>query len=387
MTALLLACAGSEPADSTTPPGTTVPEDLDYTDGNFLYQREEILEFAVALDDDALAALEAVPEDDVHATFTFGEENWDVGLHLKGSPSGSFRTMDEKAAFKIDFHQWDEDASFHGVRRLTLNNMVQDGTMAHEHAAYELFRRLGVPGPRHGYARVYINDEWYGLYGVAETMDEQWVDRAFPDDDDGNLYEGGYGGDLQEGCAQLFDIKEQDDVADYADLQALIDLVLAVAPDAVLELLEAEFDVEPLFAMWAAELVIADIDGYATYGNNFMLYHAPVAGRWTMIPWGPDQAYQEDQAVEFAYGGELMELCSADAACTERLEEAVEEAAESMAEAEYVAFVDDETARIEADCRADPRSSWGDYGCRDEQAAMRQWVRDRPAAVTTLLAE
>ena len=40
-----------------------------------------------------------------------------------------------------------------------------------------------------------------------------------------------------------------------------------------------------------------------------------------------------------------------------------------------------EMARIESDCRTDPRSEWGDYGCRDALAALRDWVAARPAVV------
>jgi hypothetical protein len=376
-----------ETGESAADTGEPAPADLDYEDGNFLYQTEQVLDFAVELSDEAIAALAAEPKEDVHATFRFYDETYDVALHLKGSSSGSFRTLDEKASFKIDFHQWDKEQEFHGVRRLTLNNMIQDSTMSHEHAAYELFRRVGVPCSRHGYAKVSVNGEPYGLYGIVETLDEQWIKRTFPDDKDGNLYEGGYGGDLYENGESNFTVKEQDDVTDLSDLTALIAAIVEAPAGDILPVIEAEFESDELFLMWATELVIADADGYLTWGNNFMLYHAPIEDSWTMIPWGPDQSFEQDLTLDYAYEGELAALCQADTACVARLYEAVAVVADAMAEADYADFVDTETARIETDCRTDPRSEWGDYGCRDAQQAMRDWVKARPAAFEALLAE
>lgn len=386
--ALLLGC-GHDVDTAVDPPA---PVDWDFTDGAFLYG-EHILAFDLQLDDTALAALAAAPKEDVHATFSWEGEAYDVAVHLKGSEAGSFRDMTKKPSFKVDFHQWDPSVRFHGVKRITLNNMIQDATMAHEHLVYKLMGDLGVPAARHGYAEVTVNGEPYGLYGVVEAMDEQFIDRHWSGDDKGNLYEGGYGGDLKAGRVEAFGRQEIGDPEDTSDLAALIDSVVAAPPDGILALIEAQFDSTALFHQWAVELVSADIDAYSTGANNFLLYHAPEAGRWTMIPWGPDQAMETDLSVyldQAVYGGsigELTRLCHGDAACMDALDAAIGDVLTVWEGGDFYTFVDDETARIEADCRADPRSEWGDYGCRDAQAALRDWVRARPAKVRAELAQ
>ncbi len=386
MLLLLLACDRDlDSADSVADTGSSDTGDtgepgLNYDDGNFLYTTDHILEFEITLDEAAIASLEAVPDEDVVATFQYEDESYEVGLHLKGSPSGSFRTLAEKAAFKIDFHQWDPEQEFHGVRRLTLNNMIQDSTMSHEHAAYWLFDKAGVVAPRHGYARVTVNGEWFGLYGIVETADEELLERHWPGDDEGHLYEGGYGSDLYDWAVDEFTMKEGDE-ADRSDLAALVEEVEACADGEILALLERNFDIDALLAMWAVELAIADPDGYTTLANNFLLYYAPTLGQWTMIPWGPDQGFDEATSIFTELKGRLAEMCAADAACTEALRQAALGVVDTWESSGFGAFVDQETARIEADCRADPRSEWGDYGCRDEQAAMRDWIDARPAAI------
>lgn len=367
------------------------PERWDFEDEAWLYGAD-ILDFELTLDAEALAALAAAPKEDVPATFAWEGETYDVALHLKGSDAGSFRDMSAKASFKVDFHEFDPDAKFHDVKRLTLNSMIQDGTMAHEAVVYRLMRDLEVPAARHGYARVKVNGELFGLYGIVESMDEQFLKQQWGDDDGGNLYEGGYGGDLKAGRVDVFTQQETGEPADRADLAALIDTVSTTPANGVLAMLQTQFDAEDLFHMWAVELVTADIDGYSTGANNFLLYHAPVAQKWWMVPWGPDQALETDLGIhitESAYGGpigELTRLCQADAACVSALDAAIEDVLAVWEAGEFYAFVDAETARIEADCRADPRSEWGDYGCRDAQAALRDWVRARPAKVRAELA-
>lgn len=383
---LLLACDRDlDSADSVADTGPSDTDDvvdtgLDYEDGNFLYTTDHILEFAITLDEAAIASLEAVPDEDVVATLQYEDESYEVGLHLKGSPSGSFRTLDEKAAFKIDFHQWDPEQEFHGVRRLTLNNMIQDSTMSHEHAAYWLFDKAGVAAPRHGYARVTVNGEWFGLYGIVETADEELLERHWPGDDEGHLYEGGYGSDLYDWAVDEFTMKEGDE-ADRSDLAKLVEEVEACGEGEIMGLLERNFDIDALLAMWAVELAVADPDGYTTLANNFLLYYAPTAAQWTMIPWGPDQGFDGDTPIFTEMKGRLAEMCVVDVDCAEALRQATIRVVDTWDSSGFEAFVNQETARIEADCRADPRSEWGDYGCRDEQAAMRDWVDARPAGV------
>ena len=351
-------------------------------EGDFLYG-SAILDFELALDSAAIASLRAAPREDVRATFRFLDESSDVGVRLKGA--GSFRDIDGKASFKIDFEEWDDLApKFHGVRRLTLNNMVQDASMSAEHASYALHALVGNVAPRHGYARVTVNGEPYGLYGIVETLDEQFLERVFPGDDEGNLYEGGYGGDFTQGCAPLFTQQEGDD-ASRADLQAAIDAFLASTDATFMDVLRAHFDVDSLLTVWAVELVTGNADAYTTLGNNFQVYRSPTSGLWTMIPTGTDQSFRGDLDVRGELYGELAMRCRASSECSARLDARIERVLQHWDEDAFAATVQAETARIEGACRADPRSPYGDYGCRDAIAAMNAWVEARPAIVRAQL--
>jgi len=125
----------------------------------WLFDPSKVVRVDLAIPDASRTALAADPYEYVNATFTlvdgaaaFGP--WAVKLKLKGR-IGSFRDLDGKAAFKLKFGNAAQRVS--GLKKLTLNNMVQDPSCVRETLAYELFRGMGVPAPRTGYAVVTVD--------------------------------------------------------------------------------------------------------------------------------------------------------------------------------------------------------------------------------------
>ena len=139
-----------------------------------------------------------------------------VGVRLKGG-WGSFRNLDQKAAFKIKTN-FVKGENFFGLKKITLNNMVQDPSMLHEATVYRLYRAMGVAAPRVGYANVYVNGVNYGLHANIETYDDVSLGRWMPSTK--NLYEGAYFQDVIGSQYQQIEADEGD-AFDRTDLQAL----------------------------------------------------------------------------------------------------------------------------------------------------------------------
>lgn len=354
----------------------TGPVDDDASVGDWLYTPGGVLEFELLLSDDAISALYADPDEDVHAEFRWAGRSWEVGVHLKGNYS--FRTLSGKPSFKVDFHEWDDAATFDGVRRLTLNNMIQDGSMLSEHGIYRLFGASDVAAPRHGYARLSVNGEWYGLYGIVETPDEQFLDRHFTSDE-GNLYAGGYGADVRHGGADEFELEEQGDaLPPWGDLDQMVAAVADAEDADLLDVLDTWFDSEALFRHFAVELVAGQSDGYVTWGNNFYLYRDPGTGLWSMIPWGQDQAFDRDGSVWDGWDGELVRRCGRVSACEDRVRDALAEVLDRWAEVDLAAEMAEVQAVIAEDCEADPRR---EQGCSRNQEEVLAYIRARPEEV------
>jgi hypothetical protein len=338
--------------------GEAPPDHEDADDAGDVLYGDEIVELHLAIDGVAMAELEEDTDDEVPVALTWEGQVWrKVGLQLKGSRS--FRDLDDKAAFKIDFGQYAEGDTFRGVRHLTLNNMVQDGTMTREHTYYWLCRQLGIPAPRHGYARVFVNGELWGLYGIVETMDEDYVDATWPDDARGNLYEG-EGADLT-WARDWYDVQYDGGGAPTGDdIAELVDALESAGPSQHLAVLDDRFDRERLFLFLANDAMTGNGDGYVYNHHNYLVYHAPEADRWHLSPWGTDQSFRYDIDVHTGQAGKpvigaLLTECMADAACTAAYDAALSTVADTWDRVDAEAFARDTWDRIEADCDDDPR--------------------------------
>jgi hypothetical protein len=355
------------------------PEDAD--DGERILYGDEIVELRFDVSSSAQSDLEKDPLTDVPVDVTWEGETWrDVGMQLKGS--ASFRDFSGKAAFKLDFGEFVEDQDFRGVRRVTLNNMLSDESMLREHVYYWLCAQLRLPAPRHGYARVYVNDELYGLYGVVETMDKHYVEEAWPEDPYGNLYEGQAADLTWE--RDWYALQVDGGVAPVEeDVAALIDVLETASAAEHLDVLSREFDRDALFGYLAVDAMSSHFDGYIFNRNNYLLYHAPWTHRWYLSPWGVDQAFRRDLDV-FGHGspiaGELLRECLDDSACQAVYADALLTVATIWESADPAALAREQWAKIEAECETDPRR---ERAC--DPAELLEFLERRPADVRAMV--
>src|SRR5438093_11837954 len=110
-----------------------------------------------------------------------------VSSHGKGSRSNI------KPSFKIEFSRYESQNNFLGLKDLVLRANTQDASSMHERVAMELFRKLGLPASREAHARLYINDQYAGLYTVDEDVDPDFIQRHFGESE-GFLYSYEYDG-------------------------------------------------------------------------------------------------------------------------------------------------------------------------------------------------
>lgn len=338
--------------------------------GAFLYKEGSLHDFAFELSEEALDGL-GRNEPDVHATLVYRGVRREVGFSLKGS--STYQDLDGKPSIKVDTNEWGGDRDLFGVRRLTLNSMVFDPTRMREHVAYRLYRAMGVPAPRHGYARVTINGEPYGLYGIVETLDERWLRRLFPGASDGNLYDSRFTwADLTGLGVGNFQLEEGDPATAYAELDALVQ---ALDRGDVLDVLDTRFDREATLAMWAVDLAIANWDGYSRNTNNFLLYHATEAGRWHFVPWGQDTAFRGGGSLFAGVRGRMVTQCLGEGACRETLVAKVVEVLDVWEREDLLGYAQATWVAIAAACEADPR----DGSCDPD--SLLDALEDRPASL------
>src|SRR2546426_4850042 len=188
-----------------------------------------------------------------------------VGLHLKGS-AGSFRQIDDpKPAFTLSLNQFNIERRFHGLRKIHLNNSVQDASYLNELLAGELFRAANVPATRAAHAMVTLNGKrLQGLYVLKEGFTKDFLAQFFKKTN-GNLYDMDPGREITEKLKKDMG----DGPNDWSDLKALADA--AKEPDASKrwQALDHVLDLDRFVAFMVMEVMTCHWDGYCLGRNNF----------------------------------------------------------------------------------------------------------------------
>lgn len=302
-----------------------------------LYDPGTVWVIDLQLPQTSVEALEAEPEGDYQpGTFSIAPSDGSpdgVGsfstpqameIRLKGS--ASFRDLSEKAAFKIKFPK---AGPLLGLRKMTLNNMVEDPSMTHETLAYTLHRALGVPAARTGFAYLRLNGDDFGVYMNVENYDNVAMAKKFGsfDDDVQHVYEGENGVDVKPELLGSFEVDEGPD--DISDLEDLSDAVNETGPQPWSTVVAPHASLKEMTRMWAAEKYSGQLDGYAggpgpDHPNNYYLATGP-DGLFRMLPWGQDETWKADNHLPFdGDAGVMFEKCLDDSGCESTYEEALE---------------------------------------------------------------
>ena len=217
-----------------------------------------------------------------------GERVSDVAVRKKGS-LGSL--SDRRPSLKLDFGRDDHDGrTFHGTRRLTLNNNRQDLTNAKQCVAYELFASAGIPVPRCGLAHVWVDDVDKGFFTNVEPIKKRFLRRVFGNDE-GNLYEL-VEADFAAEREGAFELKTNSDENDRSDLDR-VKRAIEAPDDQFAEALGEVFDFDEFITFWAMEVLTGHWDGMTGNRNNTFIYHDPADDRFHAIPWGTDGAFAQ----------------------------------------------------------------------------------------------
>jgi len=221
----------------------------------------------------------------------------DIGIRSRGSGSRS----GVKPGLRVDFDRYEAGQRFLGLSALVLRNNTQDASLLHERLAMLLFRRLGLPAPRQAHARLYINNQYFGLYTIVEAINKQFLKRQFGEDD-GHLYEYRWiepyrfeyrGPDLARYVPAPFKPETHERNPNPAPLEAMM-RTLNQASDAEFVSAMAEYlDLKQFLTHVAVENFLVETDGLLGYEglNNFYLYRFERKNLSQLIAWDKSETF------------------------------------------------------------------------------------------------
>jgi len=227
-----------------------------------------------------------------------------VGIRSRGTGSRS----GSKPGLRVDFNRY-ADQQFLGLKSIVLDNLTQDASGIHESVAMAIYGRLGIPAPREAHARLYVNNEYAGLYVIVESVDKDLLARVFGEIDgnvqnDGYLYEFNWedewhfehlGDDLRP-YKDRFDPKTHESESDeqlYRPIEELIRLVDETRQDRLPEAVGGRFDLPAFIRYVAAQNFVAETDGFlGAWGvNNFYFYRLEDRDTHVLIAWDADSSF------------------------------------------------------------------------------------------------
>ena len=146
-----------------------------------------------------------------------GESYRNIGIRAKGNTSLSFvRSLgSQRYSFKLEFDHYENGNTYHGLDKMSLNNLIQDNTMMKDYLVYRMMGDFGVDAPLCSYVYITVNGEDWGLYLAVEGVEDGFLQRNYGSDS-GELYKpdslsfGGGRGNGKDFSFDDFDSSEMD---------------------------------------------------------------------------------------------------------------------------------------------------------------------------------
>jgi len=118
-----------------------------------------------------------------------GEAYKNVAIRGKGNTSlSTVSSMNsDRYSFKVEFDHYDNSITYHGLDKLSLNNLIQDATMMKDYLTYTMMYEFGAAAPLCSFVYITVNGEDWGLYLAVEGVEDSFLERNYGSDY-GELY-------------------------------------------------------------------------------------------------------------------------------------------------------------------------------------------------------
>lgn len=268
------------------------------------YQVDSIQEIKIEFEQDnwriLLDSLRFNGDELLEGTVTINGTTFEnAGVRIKGDRA--FIPDQKKNSLFILLDYKKEGQNYLGNRAVMLSMALRDPSMVREVLAYEIAGKY-MPAPKANFAKVQVNEEYYGLFVNIEPIDAPFLERAFGDAS-GHLYysnptgkvkmndfclDAAYGNLLAEPDAKCYD--RNFDLVRGTSFNPLIDMVKALNSDRP-ELRSKVLDTDKTLWMLALNNTIANLSSYlGKEAPNYFLYQQS-DGRFAPIIWNMNFAF------------------------------------------------------------------------------------------------
>ena len=224
-----------------------------------------------------------------------------IGFRIRGNTS----RYSAKKSFKVSFNSFEKGRDLEGFEKLNINGEHNDPTMIRAKLCWDMMNAIGVRAPRANHVKLYINEDYMGLYTNVEHIDEEFVEERFGNKD-GNLYKCLYPADLkylgadpelykfESGGRRAYELKINEEEDDYTGLANFIKILNTTADTQFETAIQKVFHVNSYLKALAVETLVAHWDNYGINQNNYYLYENPEDELIYYIPYDLDNTLGVD---------------------------------------------------------------------------------------------
>ncbi len=150
-----------------------------------LFDTSKILEVNIIMDDDKWNEMLKNATQEIYYECNVvinGTTFYQVGIRPKGNTSLSSIAKDpdnNRYSFKLEFDQFTPGQTCFGLDKLILNNSYADTTNMKETIVYDMFKYLDADASLYNYAKISVNNEYFGIYLALEAVEESFMLRNY----------------------------------------------------------------------------------------------------------------------------------------------------------------------------------------------------------------
>ncbi len=225
----------------------------------------------------------------------------EIGIRSRGTGSRS----GIKPGLRVDFDRFEPKQSFLGLKSFVLRNNTQDASMMHEFISMGLLRRMGLPASREAFTKLYVNDEYIGVYTIVESVDKTFLKRQFGEDA-GYLYKYDFaagdspylfenrGPDGAQYVPKPFKPETHEDAPNAALIAEMVQAINTASDASFRSAMAPYIDLNTFLSGVAVEQYLAEQDGFlGDYGmNNHYLYQFDNSKRFRFIAWDRSNTFE-----------------------------------------------------------------------------------------------
>ncbi len=216
-----------------------------------------------------------------------------TGVRFKGN--SSYNNASQKKSFKVDVNEFVASQDYDGIKKFNLNNGFKDPTFIREKLTLDYMNRHGIHAPRCTYARVYLNNVYWGLYLIVEDVNSKFLSQHFGNNN-GNLFKGDPSGDLRwygstfSSYTSHYELDETT-TNDWQDLIDLISVINTTPATTFYSTLETKLFGQDAINNMVINNIFVNLDSYCGSGHNYYIYQDSTAGVFRWIPWDENETF------------------------------------------------------------------------------------------------